>query len=58
MKNISLVITALVIFAGTIFAQQTQGTTEKKERKTEKKALTSKHVKKDSKADTSTPATK
>jgi hypothetical protein len=49
MKNISLAIISLVIFTGTSFSQQTQGTGEKK--KTEKKAMTNKHVKKQDKKD-------
>jgi Ni/Co efflux regulator RcnB len=56
MKKLSLVIIAVVIFTGTSFAQQTQGTSEKK--KTEQKTMTNKHVKKDKKAYGAAPAGK
>jgi hypothetical protein len=56
MKKLSLVIVTVVIFVGTTFAQQTQGANEKK--KTEKKAMTNKHVKKDSKAGDTKPTGK
>ena len=60
MKKLSLILAALVLFAGVSFAQSTTpapAKTDKKEvKKTDKKAMNSSHKKADSKASTTTPA--
>jgi hypothetical protein len=61
MKKLSLILAAMVLFAGVSFAQDTKTTTTKTDSKTEKKSTTKtekKGGKKEKKADKAAPATK